>query len=46
MFARSFIGVPLGLGFGFFSYKLLKGLAHVSGLLVQALLAPISDSME
>jgi hypothetical protein len=40
MFARSFIGVPVGLAFGFFTHFLLNGLARLSGELARAMLGP------
>ena len=46
MFARSFVGVPVGLLSWFFSLSLLNGLAQASGMLVRALLAPSSPDRE
>ncbi len=40
MFARSFIGVPVGLVFWFVTRSLLNGLALLSGELARALLSP------
>jgi hypothetical protein len=40
MFARSFIGVPVGLAFCVFTYFLLNGLARLSGELARAMLGP------
>ncbi|MBV9711574.1 MAG: sensor domain-containing protein [Ktedonobacteraceae bacterium] len=40
MFARSFIGVPVGLAFWVLTRFLLNGLAHLSGELAHAMLGP------
>ncbi|HET7640275.1 MAG TPA: sensor domain-containing protein [Ktedonobacteraceae bacterium] len=40
MFARSFIGVPVGLAFWFVTRSLLNGLALLSGEIARALLSP------
>lgn len=40
MFARSFIGVPVGLAFCVFTHFLLNGLARLSGELARAMLGP------
>lgn len=40
MFARSFIGVPIGLAFWFVTRSLLNGLALLSGEIARALLSP------
>lgn len=40
MFARSFIGVPVGIVLSLFTRTLLNGLARASGELANALLGP------
>jgi hypothetical protein len=46
MFARSFIGVPIGLAFGFATRFLLNGLALLSGEIARALLNPGEEAPE
>lgn len=46
MFARSFIGVPVGLAFCVFTYFLLNGLARLSGELARAMLGPGDMEMD
>jgi hypothetical protein len=40
MFARSFVGIPLGLVFCFMTRSLIKGLTSFSGVLANAMLGP------
>jgi hypothetical protein len=46
MFARCFIGVPVGILSWFISRSLLNSMAQVAGMLVRALLAPASQDRE
>jgi hypothetical protein len=46
MFARSFIGVPIGLTFLFFTRFLLNGLALMSGEIARALISPGEEAPE
>ena len=46
MFARSFIGVPIGLALWFVTRFLLNGLALISGELARALLSPADAAYE
>jgi putative sensor protein len=46
MFARSFIGVPIGLAFWFATRFLLNGLALLSGEIARALLSPGEEAPE
>jgi len=40
MFARSFVGLPLGFVFGFLTIQLIRGLASFSGILANVMLGP------
>ncbi len=46
MFARSFVGVPIGLALWFVTRFLLNGLALISGELARALLSPADAAYE